>query len=428
MSSLRLPSLFFRGLAALWLFAAAPCGAAAPFDLQAALDAAAPGAEIELPAGVYEGHFTISRPVRLAGAGEAVISAQGKGTAVTVKASNVLIRNLTIRDWGEDLYERDAAVRIEDESDAVEIDGVRLYGAGFGIRADNSTNIRIRKSFIEGNRKKHVLDRGDGVFFKAVRGAELTGNTVRFTRDGFYFEESKGIDSRNNRFLGLQYGIHFMYDDGDSASGNKAEAVRGGYAVMNSRRITLTDNESRRNIEFGILLNVSDGSVVRSNFVEKVKNPRGRPELDTEGKALFIYGGGANEVSGNVFRDSDIGIAVALGGEGTQVFRNAVLHNRSQVRYVGTGSLEWSRDGVGNYWSNYQGWDLDGDGVGDRPFQPNDSLDRLFWIYPEARFLMESPLVVVLKFLAAQFEMERGRGVTDSHPLMTADSIPSTSK
>ena len=48
---------------------------------------------------------------------------------------------------------------------------------------------------------------------------------------------------------------------------------------------------------------------------------------------------------------------------------------------------------------------------------PNDSLDRLFWLYPEARFLMDSPVVALLRWLALQFEIDRGKGVTDSSPL-----------
>ena len=61
---------------------------------------------------------------------------------------------------------------------------------------------------------------------------------------------------------------------------------------------------------------------------------------------------------------------------------------------------------------------LDGDGVGDAPYQPNDSLDRLFWLYPEARFLAESPVVFLLRRLTAGLALDAGKGITDTRPLV----------
>ena len=93
-----------------------------------------------------------------------------------------------------------------------------------------------------------------------------------------------------------------------------------------------------------------------------------------------------------------------MGGEGTVLHNNRFVGNRLQVRYIGSSSVEWSREGVGNYWSSYQGWDLDQDGVGDIPYQPNDSMD--------------SPLVVFLRFITAQFQLDKGKGIVDSNPIM----------
>ncbi len=113
-----------------------------------------------------------------------------------------------------------------------------------------------------------------------------------------------------------------------------------------------------------------------------------------------------------------------MGGEGNVLWDNAFVDNQIQVRYVGEKPLEWSHEGRGNFWSTYLGWDMDHDGIGDRAYQPNDSLDRIFWIYPEARFLMDSPVTALLRWLANQFEIDRGKGVTDSHPLMTPPVLP----
>ena len=89
----------------------------------------------------------------------------------------------------------------------------------------------------------------------------------------------------------------------------------------------------------------------------------------------------------------------------------------------GTRPQEWSEAGRGNYWSNYLGWDLAGDGIGDTPFEPNDAMDRLLWRYPVARLLMHSPAVLALRWIQRQFPVFRPQGVKDSAPLMTAPDM-----
>ena len=325
-------------------------------ELCDALSKAGAGDEIVMSPGTYEGTFSIPTSLSLRGSKDSIIDAAGKGSCLEIKAS--------------------------------------------------------------GNKRKHVLDRGDGVYFNYVKNAVLQNNKVRYTRDGFYFENTDRTQSSGNYFAALQYGIHYMYTRGDSAWNNEAEACIGGYALMSSEKIRLFDNLSKRTVEFGVLLNETDASEVSNNRVERVKNPRGKPSLDTEGKGIFIYGGGINTVEGNSFEGCDIGAGVAMGGEGTVLHNNRFVGNRLQVRYIGSSFVEWSREGVGNYWSNYQGWDLNQDGVGDVPYQPNDSLDRLFWLYPQSRFLMDSPLVVFLRFITAQFQLDKGKGIVDSTPIM----------
>ena len=122
----------------------------------------------------------------------------------------------------------------------------------------------------------------------------------------------------------------------------------------------------------------------------------------------------------NRFAHSDIGFYMAMGGEGNKVYENQFLDNFSQVKYVGDKLLEWSRDGRGNYWSGYLGWDHNLDGIGNTPYRPNDSIDKLFWLYPEASFLMDSPIVMVLRWVDRQFEIGADSGIIDSYPLLNS--------
>ncbi len=391
-------------------------------NLQIIIDGANDYDELVLNEGTYAGNFTVYKPLTLRGHG-AVVDSGNQGSSIAIKGKDISIVNLQLTSYGSELYEDNSGVLILPGSDNIKIEQVVFRGPGFGVRADNSTRISIIGCDIEGQRNKHVLDRGDGVFLKYVKHAEIHGNTFKFTRDGLYFENTEFTNSTGNRFLGMQYGIHYMYTRNHEASGNHVAGSIGGYAIMSSSNVRLLRNTAERTVEFGVLLNVADKSEVSGNVIRSVHNRRGRPELDNEGKALFVFGKGQNIVRENLFAGSDIGVGVSMGGEGTLLYENAFEDNKLQVRYVGSGSVEWSKDGRGNYWSGYQGWDINGDGIGDAAFQPNDSLDRLFWLYPEARFLMESQVVALLRFLASRFEMDKGKGVTDSYPLMKAPKI-----
>ena len=397
-------------------------------DVEAIVEEAEDGDVIEFAPGTYEANLVVLAGVTLTTQGGAVIDAGGKGSAVMVRWPGARVENLAIRNFGGSLYNRDAGVRVTDGADDVVLKNLDIQGPGFGIRADRLENLVIEECRIEGDAKRMVLDRGDGVFLNYVRNPKLTGNRVRNVRDGFYFENVDASRSNFNFFTGAQYGIHYMYTRGDYGSDNVSIGVIGGFALMSSKNITFENNTSKKTVEFGILLNVCDNCVVSGNRVEGVHNRRGKAALDTEGKGLFIYGPGKNAVIGNLFSGADIGVGMALGGEGNILSGNAFIDNRIQVRYVGKMPLEWSHDGRGNFWSTYMGWDLDGDGIAERPYQPNDSLDRIFWIYPEARFLMDSPVVALLRWLAMQFEIDRGKGITDSRPLTVAPDVPGASE
>ncbi len=42
---------------------------------------------------------------------------------------------------------------------------------------------------------------------------------------------------------------------------------------------------------------------------------------------------------------------------------------------MGTRHIEWSHEGRGNFWSDHPGFDLNGDGIADGVYRPNDLMD-----------------------------------------------------
>ena len=95
---------------------------------------------------------------------------------------------------------------------------------------------------------------------------------------------------------------------------------------------------------------------------------------------------------------------------------------------MGTRYIDWSDKGRGNYWSDDPAFDLDGDGIADQPYRPNDLVDRIVWAYPTAKLLLNSPAVQVLRAAQARLPALYPGGVVDSAPLMSPPAVPAAAR
>ncbi len=72
-------------------------------------------------------------------------------------------------------------------------------------------------------------------------------------------------------------------------------------------------------------------------------------------------------IVGNLVGENRIGVAMRLGAGSNIVTANSFAGNGQSAHDPGGRNL-WSCDGIGNFWSDYQGSDADGDGLGDRAY------------------------------------------------------------
>ncbi|MBA6364358.1 copper-binding protein, partial [Colwellia sp. BRX8-8] len=139
-----------------------------------------------------------------------------------------------------------------------------------------------------------------------------------------------------------------------------------------------------------------------------------------DGKGLFVYNSGYNTLKNNLVEGAEIGIHLTAGSENIKIYGNSFINNPTQVKYVSNKKQEWSLASKGNYWSNYLGWDMNNDNIGDVMFEPNDGIDKLVWQYPEMKMLMDSPAIIILRWVQRQFPVLKPPGVKDSFPLMSS--------
>jgi len=387
-------------------------------NLQTMLDNSQDGDVIVLSSGKYLGNFIIEKQLSLIGLEDVIVDAQGKGHALTLKDSNITIANLSIVNWGQDLTEQSSGIYSNQASTGLVIKDNILKGDGFGIWLNKATNAKVFNNKISGNLSLRSADRGNGIQLSSFKNGHVYNNETSEVRDGIYVIASQDNVIENNTMHHLRYGIHYMYSYDNTVKNNTAYNTRAGYAMMSSRRLIITGNKTTDSEDYGFLFNFITESTISNNHIKNVWTKSENKVLGRDGKGLFVYNSGYNNFSGNIVDTAEIGIHLTAGSEKVKIYGNSFINNPTQVKYVSNKKQEWSLDGQGNYWSNYLGWDMNSDNIGDVVFEPNDGIDKLVWQYPEMKMLMDSPAVIILRWVQRQFPVLKPPGVKDSFPLM----------
>ncbi len=388
-------------------------------DLQKILNLAEQGDTIVLEQGRYKGNFTVSTALTLTSHSGATIDAGGKGNAITLTQSGVEISNLNIVNWGRNLTDQNAGIYSDKAVENLIITNNHLEGDGFGLWIQRAQNITVSDNIVVGNPSLRSADRGNGIQLSTVKNAYVSNNTISQTRDGLYVISSQQSELRNNTMHNLRYGIHYMYSHSNRVVGNLAYNTRAGYALMSSKQLSVIGNTSRDNEDYGMLMNFITHSTISYNQIKNIWTKPENKVIGREGKGLFVYNSGYNKINYNIIDTAEIGIHLTAGSENVKVSGNSFINNPVQVKYVSTQAQEWSIESRGNYWSNYLGWDLNNDETGDTPFEPNDGIDKVVWRYPESKVLLDSPAIILLRWIQKQFPVLKPSGVKDSFPLMS---------
>lgn len=380
--------------------------------LQAAIDSANPGDTLILSSGTYFGSINIHRRLSVLGNKSSIIDGEGSSHVIIVSAPDVLIKGLSVQHSGNDLNSEDSAIFITDKGDRAHIDNNYFENNLIGIYLKGPQAAVVSNNVIIGSTFHRVNDRGNGVYLWNTPGSVIKNNDVRYGRDGIFVTNSKNNKFDGNRFRDLRFAIHYMYTLDSEISNNISINNHVGFALMFSDRITVSGNQSIGDHERGLFFNFTNYSVINNNRVSGGAK-----------KCVFIYNANFNKINNNSFEDCQIGIHFTAGSERNEIYSNSFINNRTQVKYVGTRYIEWSKEGSGNYWSDNVSFDLDANGIADQAYKPNDLVDQIVWRHPMAKLLLNSPSVKLVKWAQAEFPGIHPGGVTDSVPLMKPPNL-----
>jgi nitrous oxidase accessory protein len=381
--------------------------------LRKAVAAAPAGTVLRLAAGIHAGPVTIERPLILDGEDGAVVQGTGEGKVITVSAPDVGIRHVTVRGSGASLFGMDSGIFLDKAAERAVVEDDRLDANLIGVYVWGAKDARVRHNSIRGRDDLRLAERGNGVQVWNAPGAIVEGNDIARVRDGIFTTTSRRNAFRDNRFSDLRFGVHYMYTNESEVSGNVSTGNHAGYAIMYSDRLTIRNNRSDGDRDHGFLFNFVNFSRIDGNAV-----------VHGGDKCVFIFNANGNRFHDNWFEGCRIGIHFTAGSERNEIAGNAFVANRTQVMYVGTRNLDWSVAGRGNYWSDNPAFDLNGDGIADTAYRPNDVVDQVVWRYPAAKLLLNSPATQIVRWAQSQFPALHPGGVIDTAPLMTPPAVP----
>ncbi|MFN3985345.1 MAG: nitrous oxide reductase family maturation protein NosD [Rhodocyclaceae bacterium] len=374
-------------------------------SIQAAIDAAAPGDVIEIARGRYTENLRIEKPLTLRGVARPTISGGLSGHTIFVTAEDVTLEGLIVADSGDSLRDQNAAIYLHPGAHRAVVRDSVVVNSLFGLWIEKADDVVIERNTITGKRDYRSPMRGNGIQLYNSQRARIVDNEISFVRDALYVDVSHDALFQRNRLHHSRYGTHYMNSYRNLWEDNDVWMNRGGLALMEVRWQTVRNNRAWANSDHGIMLRTIVDSVVENNVV--AGNQRG----------FFIYDAEYNTLRGNLVVDNIVGMHVWAGSKNNEVERNDFIANREQVRYVASRDELW---GVkeGNHWSNYLGWDRNGDGIGDVPFEANDLVDRLSWRHPMMKLLLASPAVQTLRLVGRQFPLLRAPSIVDPNPRM----------
>lgn len=383
-------------------------------DPEAIQDAVARASQIDtilVENGTYHVEpITIRDPLILLGLNNPVLVSKEGQPLIIIESDSVSIEGFVLRDVGVSYVEDRAAIKVQ-ESSRCRIAGNTLENNFFGIYLAKSDACSIEDNVIKGSGGSES-GTGNGIHLWYSKDVRITNNNITNHRDGIYLEFVEDSDVDDNRSWGnRRYGLHFMFSDGNRYRRNRFHDNSAGVAVMYTKNVLMEDNIFEDNwgsASFGLLLkDITDSRVLGNRF---------------SGNTVAVYAEASDRIvfENNLFKRNGWAVKIMANCYDNEFRYNTIESNTFDVA---TNSRATSVFFANNYWSEYDGYDLDRDGVGDVPYRPV----RLFSLVVEnnepALFLLRSFLVTLVDAAEQVIPSLTPTAIIDRQPLMDPVTI-----
>ncbi|MCL4869713.1 MAG: nitrous oxide reductase family maturation protein NosD [Anaerolineae bacterium] len=413
-----------------WLLLIVPLAAASPSpstlivspggpyqSINAALVAAQDGDTIEVRGGVHPAPLVVNKRVSLIGVDWPVVDGEGKGSVVTLAAANITFQGFIVRGSGSEPDRNHAGIAVI--APDVLVENNRLEDVLFGIYVAEGSGTILRGNDITSKTQYELGRKGDSIRIWYSPNVLVEHNVIHETRD-LVIWYSPDVIIQENEIRGGRYGIHLMYTDDIIIRRNRLLNNSVGIYTMYSHDVLIEENLVRGHRGpngFALGFKDADNVTVLSNVL-----------VDNNG-GIFMDGTpfspqGFSQIEGNILAFNDVAVTLQPAVRGNQFVGNSFWENGSQMTLQGGG-----RPGVnlwqGNSWSDYTGFDADGDGQGDVAYRSERFFEDLLGQEPRLRVLLYSPAVQALEMAARSFPLIQPQPkLVDESPRMAAAALP----
>jgi len=278
-----------------------------------AVYAASDGDTILVKSGVYHEKIRVNKSITLLGEDQDTTIVDGGGEGVVIYVT----------------------------ADYVNITGFTVTNSGnltsqAGIRVDSDHNTIVGNNVVGNN--------GNGIYLYGAHCNNISNNNISGNRmRGVFVYSSSDNTVSHNRVTENEQGIY------------------GSYATNN----TFSFNTISYNKLHGVYLTtLSDGNVLNDNV------------FTYNNYGAWVRGSKYNIVFSNFFANNEKGLYFCCGGKNNIIYGNIFMNN-VEWNARGYPVNQWDNGSVGNYWDDYNGTDMDDDGVGDTPYViQNSNQDR----------------------------------------------------
>lgn len=388
----------------LWTAPAYAVGDDMPQSLQGLIDKAKEGDTLQLQDKTYLGPININKRLIIEGNG-ACIKATTSGNTVELRADGIELNDISVLPAREGIDEKDAAIWVGSNGNIIQ--NCVVQESYYGIHLENAQNNVFVGNHILGDPEQKFNDKGAGIMSEYSSNNEFVNNRIENVGDGIYFYYSYSNIIKKNFITEARYAIHLMDDSkNNKIISNKLEHNITGIMTMLAQDTLIIGNEITNQYDYhgtGIIIYSSERTSILQNLVSD--NTRGIQMSDSWGTLM----------KENNVRTNYAGLVLGECLQATDISRNNFIGNIQQYTAV-EDSTSPVAEVKGNYWDDYNGFDENGDGIGDKIYQHGKTY---FEIISGARenlqVFFNSPAMVMLASIQS---MDKSSAVYDPYPLM----------